>query len=242
MKDTKIDIGQALEGFAIGLRYRANFSIEDQIGKFADQILYSKDAYFNSKIFPMVNRQQPKEAILFSPKGGGEDLLNQSLIINNSNIILDVNFNESLKKDAYSRTIEKFNTDIIEGIVKNYGIVGISRIGLIKRYSFDNHELIKSIINKITNLEEPANEVQLRFSKKFPTEAAFLKQKVYDHRNVIYILTKQIHEASIKISVDYQYYFDPLADKISQIKFTDFIKRAEHYNQTNFQKWLAHYL
>ncbi len=40
-------------GFAIGIRYRANFSIEDQLGKIADKILYSRKSFFNPIIFPL---------------------------------------------------------------------------------------------------------------------------------------------------------------------------------------------
>ena len=41
------NLSEYLIGFAAGIRFRANFSIEDQLGKILDTILYAQKSYFN---------------------------------------------------------------------------------------------------------------------------------------------------------------------------------------------------
>lgn len=43
-----------LVGLVVGMRYRPNFSVEDQLGKIMDDILYGREAFFNPQVFPMV--------------------------------------------------------------------------------------------------------------------------------------------------------------------------------------------
>ena len=76
-----------LIGIAIGIRFRANFSIEDQLGKIVDTILYSKKSYFNPEVFPRVRNSIGKK-VLFN------EITQDKLHIDNSNIILEVNFEE----------------------------------------------------------------------------------------------------------------------------------------------------
>ncbi|MGA3084709.1 MAG: hypothetical protein ABSE95_07920 [Thermodesulfobacteriota bacterium] len=49
-----LNISDYFIGLAIGIRFRANFSIEDQLGSIIDEILYSNKSYFNPKVFPKV--------------------------------------------------------------------------------------------------------------------------------------------------------------------------------------------
>lgn len=46
------DLIDSLIGITIGIRFRSNFSVGDNLGNIVDKILYSKDSYFNPKVFP----------------------------------------------------------------------------------------------------------------------------------------------------------------------------------------------
>ena len=39
-------VDENLVGMVMGIRFRANFSIEDQVGQMVDHLLYSKKAFF----------------------------------------------------------------------------------------------------------------------------------------------------------------------------------------------------
>ena len=123
------NLDEYLIGIVIGVRYRANFSIEDSLGAIVDKVLYDKKSYFNPNIFPLV-QNTGNGKLLFNDKN------NDRLTINNSNIVLDLLFDGSFKKENSNQIIENFNEQIIEGIMKQYKITEIIRMGFIKRYLF----------------------------------------------------------------------------------------------------------
>ncbi|MEX0313274.1 MAG: hypothetical protein AB3N18_03780 [Allomuricauda sp.] len=226
------NINDYLAGFVIGIRYRANFSIEDSLGEIVDKILYSKNAFFNSKRFPLV-RNNGNEKILFNDHTGDR------LTINNSNIILDVVFDDAFKKEDYSEILKKFNTDIIDGIMKTYKITEINRMGVIHRYLFDDKELAKSFIDKtIGQTLDGVNDINLTFSRKFPVNEAMIKKEVYDYTNVIFNIIKKADKDDMILSVDYQKYFDPFLTTSQDMKFESYVKAMEKFNSKNYVDWL----
>ena len=75
------NLDEFIIGIAIGIRFRAKFTIEDQLGKIVDTVLYSKNSFFTPQIFPQVQNLIGKK-ILFNEK------TQDKLHIDNSNIIL----------------------------------------------------------------------------------------------------------------------------------------------------------
>ena len=157
------DLENYFVGFVIGIRYRANFSIEDSLGEIVDKILYSNKSYFGPKKFPLVQNHVNSKVLV-------NQGTNDKLTINNSNIVLDISFSETFQKSDYNSIIAKFNDEIIDGVMKKYKITEINRIGLVKRYLFNLDELANSFIDKtIGKTLEGVNDINLQFSKKFPT-------------------------------------------------------------------------
>ncbi len=226
------DIDNHLIGIAIGIRYRANFSIEDQLGKIVDQILYNKNSSFDSTIFPLV-QNNVSDKTLFNEKTG------DSLLINNSNLILEINFGGSFEKKDYATIIENFNKELIEGVLKNYKVTEINRTGIIKRYLFQVEDLAKSFINKtIGNTIDGINDINLRFSKKFPVQESLIKKDVYDYHNAIFNIIKKADRNEIFMAIDYQKYFEPFLSSASQIDFLEFSKVVDRFNTGHFVEWI----
>lgn len=221
-----------LVGIVIGIRYRANFSIEDSLGAIVDKVLYDKKAFFNPEVFPLVQNT-----------GNGKVLLNDKnsdkLTINNSNIVLDLLFDGSFTKEDCELLINKFNEQIIEGILKQYRLTEIIRIGIVKRYLFQLEDLAESFINKtIGNTLDGINDINLRFSKKIPTSDAMVHREVLDYSNVIFNIIKQSDKNELFVSMDYQKYFDPFLASINELKYEDFIKTMNSFNKKNYLNWL----
>lgn len=226
------DIDKHLIGIAIGIRYRANFSIEDQLGKIVDQILYNKNSSFDATIFPLV-QNNVSDKTLFNEKTG------DSLLINNSNLILEINFGGSFEKKDYASIIENFNKELIEGVLKNYKITEINRAGIIKRYLFNVEDLAKSFINKtIGNTIDGINDINLRFSKKFPVQESLIKKEVYDYHNAIFNIIKKADRDEIFMAIDYQKYFEPFLTTASQIEFLEFSKIVDKFNTGHYVEWI----
>lgn len=223
-----------LIGFATGIRFRANFSIEDQFGKIADTILYANKSFFNSQIFPKATTSAEKK-VLFNEQ------TDDRLLIDNSNIILDINFGDeyNFSKEELDTILNNFNTQIIEGVMREFSIKEIARIGYIRRYLFPIKELANSFVNQtVGSTLGGVNDINLKFSKRLPCLNAIAKKEVNDYDNVIFTIIKKANLEEIFMAIDYQSFFDPFLPGSGHIKFSPFISKAVEFNSNDFQKWL----
>jgi len=219
-------------GIAIGIRYRANFSIEDQIGSITDKILYSKNAFFNEYIFPLTENHINSK-VLINEKTGDK------LTVNNSNIVLEINFSGNFKKDDLPVIYDKFNEQIVEGVLKTYKITQITRIGIVSRYLFEEKDLSKNFIKKtIGGTIDGINDIDLRFSKKFPVAEGLIKKEIFDYENAIFNVIKRADKDELFVSLDFQKFFEPYLESSSGLKFLEFEKRVKQYNDKNFKEWI----
>lgn len=229
------DVKQYLMGIAIGIRFRANFALEDKLGSVIDEILYRKDSFFNPKMFPRV-LSDPVEKSLINENTG------DNLRINASNVILELNFGEHIKVKDVPEINDRFQKDIVKGVLEKFEITQINRSGYINKYLFNIEELSKVFINKtIGNNLEGVNDINLRFSKKILIPEALTKKDVNDYYNVIFSIIKKVDRKEIFFSVDYQKYFAPVLDRANQLEFPKFINDVEQYNSLNYVKWLNAY-
>jgi hypothetical protein len=223
-----------LVGIAIGVKYRVNFSVEDQLGSILDSILYSKDSYFNYKVFPRVGGTLGKRILI-------NEKTDDQLRIDNTDIILEIQFgfDNGFSKSDYPTILRKFDENIINGVMVKFGIHQISRIGLIKRYLFPIEDLAKTFVDKtVGRTLEGVNDINLRFSKRMPVPEAFVKQNVNDWSNAIFNIIKKADTNDIFMSVDYQLYYQPYIDKPSQVKFSVFTESVETFNKKRYLPWL----
>jgi len=226
------NLGEYRIGIAIGIRYRANFSLEDQLGNIVDQILYEKDSFFGPSVFPSVVNKVNEKILI-------NDNSKDHLVINNSNIILEVNYGETFQRSDLNAILKGFNKGIIEGVMKKYKVTEVNRVGIIFRYLFKMETLADTFINKTIGATlEGINDISLRFSKKIPVPEALVKKGVNDYHNVIFNVIKRADEQELFMSVDYQKYYDPFLTSVSQIEFEQLVKRAESFNSGNYLDWL----
>lgn len=224
-------------GIVLGIRFRANFSIEDQLGKIVDTILYSKNSFFNPDIFPNV-RNLIGRKMLFN------EITQDKLSIDNSNIILEINFAEKskFKKENISKIVKAFEHEIISKIMLDFKIREIIRIGYIKKYIYQIKEFASSFVDKtIGNTIEGISDINLRFSKKFTNKESLTKKDIFDYDNVIFNIIKKSNFDEIFISIDYQRYFDPFLMTAMEMKFKDFIQKVNKFNENNYQDWINKY-
>jgi len=133
------NLSEYITSIVIGIRYRANFSIADNFGNILDEILYSKDAFFNQDFFPLVLHGKADEKVLFN-----EDNKN-SLTINSSNVIIEL---YNVNKINLKKIVESFKSQIVFGVMKKYKITQVNRIGFICRYMFKEKTLADNFIKK----------------------------------------------------------------------------------------------
>jgi hypothetical protein len=231
-KNPLTDISQNLNSIVIGIRFRPNFAMQDKYGTILENILHDKKSYFNPNVFPKVRNEIDKR-ILFNPE------TNSYLSIDNENIILDFNVVDNPDKEIVDTICNAFDDQIIHNILKEYSILGINRIGYIKRYDFESKDLSSNFINKtIGGTLDGVNDIHLRFSKKIPDQNAIIKEDINDYHNAIYTVIKKSDEDILTVILDYQKYFIPPVDRYSQIEFDKFRTTAENYNNKNLLDWV----
>ena len=219
-------------GIAIGIRFRANFSLEDQLGNIVDQILYGRDSFFGPRVFPSVISKVNEKVLV-------NDSSMDHLVINNSNIILEVNYGETFHQSDLAMLLQSFNNAIIDGVMKKYRVTEVNRVGLIYRYLFKLDKLADTFIDKTIGATlEGINDINLRFSKKVPVPESLVKKGVNDYDNVIFNVIKRANKQELFMSVDYQKYFDPFLTSASEIEFENFVKKADSFNSGNYLNWL----
>lgn len=226
------NLGKYRIGIAIGVRYRANFSLEDQLGNIVDRILYEKDSFFGPKVFTgVINKVNEKILI--------NDNSKDHLVINNSNIILEINYGETFQRSDLDVILKGFNKEIIEGVMKKYRVTEINRVGLIFRYLFKMETLADTFIDKTIGATlEGINDINLSFSKKIPVPESLAKKGVNDYHNAIFNVIKRADKQELFMSVDYQKYFDPFLTSASQIEFEHLVKTVESFNSGKYLNWL----
>lgn len=226
------DISQYLNSIVIGIRFRPNFAMQDKFGTILENILHDKKSYFNPNVFPKVRNEIDKR-ILFNPE------TNSYLSIDNENIILDFNVVENPDKEIVDTICKAFDDQIIHNILKEYSILGINRIGYIKRYDFESKELSANFIDRtIGAAADGVNDIHLRFSKKIPDQQAIIKDNINDYHNAIYTVIKKNDEDILTVILDYQKYFIPPVDRYSQIEFDKFRTTAENYSNRQLLEWV----
>jgi len=231
------NIEDYLIGIAIGIRFRTNFVVEDQLGKIADTILYSKDAFFNPRVFPKATTSAATKELY-------NEQTQDYLHIDTSNVILEVNFGngETFGRGDVDGILENFDKQITKGVLKEYAITQIARIGYVRRYIFEIASLAESFIAKtIGNSLGGVNDMNLRFSKRLPLAIAVVKKDVLDHDNAIFNIIKKAELNEIFMSLDYQSLFDPFLPHSTMIDFPSFIQRANTFNSHQFATWLRTY-
>ena len=226
------DLSDYLVGIAIGIRFRANFSLEDQFGKLVDEILYRKNSSFGPSVFPKVQGAVAGRRLVNEDTG-------DYLTIDNSNFILEINVSEHHQVSDIPRFIEAFDGEIIQGVMRSYGVREIIRTGYIRKYIFTVDQLADRFVDKtIGSSLKGVEDINLSFSKKMPSEDAYAQRDVSDYHNAIFNIIKHADKDEIFMSVDYQLLYIPFLPSVNEIKYVPFIQCAEQFNNNKYLPWL----
>jgi hypothetical protein len=230
-----------LIGFAIGVRFKQNFSIQDNYGKIADKLLYSEDSIFSPTVFPKLTTPPSEKLILVN-----EDV-NDKFVFDKANAILEINFAEesTFNKGSLPNLIEAYDNQVIKGILKDLSISRIVRVGYIRKYKFNDSDLVNTLIYRVCGDETTKiKDINIRFSKSIPIGEAVALREKNDYKNAIFTIIKKSNdedEENLIITLDYQRFYVPNLSTSSQIKFIPFIKNAKEFNSDEFLEWLNKY-
>lgn len=220
-------------GYVVGVRYRKTFTVADNLGAIVDNILQSKQSKFKARVFPYIQHIDRDEDVLFDFEN---NIPQNKLTINTSNIILDV---QNMNKISFKDGVEAFKDTILKYIMHEYSIGYINRIGFINRYILKDKDIIdKFIKGTVGRGINDVNDINLQFSKRLQLTESLVKQGVDDYHNVIVNIIKKNAKDELFLSVDYQLYYSPMLEKVSQIDFDKFLKNANDFIQNHLLGFL----
>ncbi len=226
------DFNDYFVGIALGVRFNPNFSVRDNFGSISDEILYKDDTFFGPKVFPKVMATNDFQQILIN-----EDTKNQ-FRINNVDFILELNFNnddDGFKVTDLGSIIQKYEAQIINGVMDKFSIKNIRRIGFIKKYLFDIDDIAnKFIATTVGNIFDGISDCNVKFSKKIPLYESIARQKIDDFDNAIFTFVKNPDSSELNIFFDFQSIYEPPLSKSSSIKFKQFIQKSDAYFEKHF--------
>lgn len=228
-----IDLSDNLVGLAIGLRYRKHFAIEAFVGMMVDAVLYSPKSFFNADFFPNVEFPSPLGRRLANRETGN------SLLIDPSDIIMEIGFGPDFNTSNRSMVLERYHNDILKQVVAETPLSSFERIGIIHKYEVDKKTLDSQFpIGGADALHQDAHEVTARFAKRLTMPKEARDKHRLDYANAIVQIRRDTKEEVVKLTVDYQWYFLPPKDKVSDVKYLDLIKAMDTYISTEIGPWL----
>lgn len=218
-----------LLGFVFGIRVSKSFYLEDKMGAIIDELLYTKGSAFGPAMFPTVQEGT-----------GAKMLYNQStgdkLTVTHSDFILEY----TVKKDfdsEFKKYLEAYRDLITKQIFKNFDVHYIARFGFIVKAQLDTNDVITNSVHEIIKQNHNGftpDSYSLRFNVKEKKPITIKGVTTEDFDNTIVTYDKSNEDNPLIFSVDYQKYFKPELDKISDstISFEDFCKKSyDKYKQ-----------
>lgn len=228
-----MDVIDHFSGFALGIRFRVNFKIESWLGEIVDSILFAKGRRtFSPKVFPEINNGINSKTLI-------NRITNSSLMITNSDIVLDINFlSEDFQKQRFDQYLQDFQTEVLKEIRRKTKIEEIERVGLIQRYLVPGDCFQPLLKNLSFGDTDGFNELNLLTQRRLPTIDAKLHENTNDFTNVITQLTKSPSINKLGVSVDYQSYYDPPLADLDEVDIPAFLQKGQGYISANSVPWL----
>jgi hypothetical protein len=226
-----------LAGIAIGVKYRNNFSIEDYTGSIVDELLYKKNSLFNSVNFPYTTGIGSSQKVLHNPKTG------DSLILNKSNIILEINFSDLIPKEKSQILIDDYFETVTQKIYKIVNIHDVYLIGIVHKYLITDESSGIALYDNFRKMTfDDATSITVNFTKKNVLPESKVNKNTNDYENVICTVNMmQDKKHEYFFQVDYQHVFAPVLDSVIDIEYKSFVEKVSNYNASVANNWIKAY-
>jgi hypothetical protein len=212
-----------LQGFVFGIRVNKSFYLEDKSGAIIDELLYNKDSEFGPSLFPTVQENNGIKRLY-------NEVTDDKFVITHSDFIFEYtakcNFDEEFQKYLVS-----YKQQILNNVFKKFDVHYIARFGFIIKAIMEQSDPITTSVHDIIRQQHNGyvpDSYSLRYNVKEKKPITIKGITTEDFDNIIVTYDKANEDKPLMFSVDYQRYFKPELDKISdsQVSYDDFCKRA----------------
>lgn len=212
-----------LLGFVFGIRVSKSFYLEDKMGAIVDELLYTKDSAFGPSLFPTV-QEGPGAKMLYNQS------TSDKLTVTHSDFIFEYTVRSDFEEE-FKKYLDAFKNLIIKQVFKNFDVHYIARFGFIIKSELTKNDLITNSVHDIIKQNHNGftpDSYSLRFNVKEKKPIKIKDIITEDFDNVIVTYDKPDEDSRLTFSVDYQKYFKPELNSISdsKISFDDFCKES----------------
>lgn len=221
----------SIQRIAFGVRYDPQWAVADRRGAIIDQILWATGTPFGPETFPETSRIGDTHILINTDTG-------DTLKLSERDIILEMHIESDLSQ--VSELAKGFQQYAIRPLRDTAKAKNINRYGALFRLEECGRHLAESPVAHFLHRDfDQARSLNLRFTRRLGTMEAVAKKRVNDYRNLIYTIA-QSEQGEVKISFDYQQYFDPSLDQREwqERPFSLFVDGAVDYFDREFRKWL----
>ncbi len=217
-----------------GIRVSKSFYLEDKLGAIVDELLYTKDSAFGPSMFPTVQEGNGAK-ILYNEKSGDKLTLTHS----------DFIFEYTIQKDfdlEFKKYLEAYKNLITKQVFKNFDVHNVARFGFIIKAELEKNDSITNSVYEIIKQNHNGftpDSYSLRFNVKEKKPIKIKEVVTQDFDNTIVTYDKPNEDSPLMFSVDYQKYYRPELNSISEstISFEDFCKSSyDKYKKSYCEK------
>lgn len=223
-----------LQGLVFGIRVNKSFYLEDKSGAIVDELLYNKNSEFGPSLFPTVQENNGIKRLFNEATG-------DKFVITHSDFIFEYSIKRDFDKEFY-KYLESYKDLLLNHIFKKFDVHYIARFGFIIKAVLDKNDNITDSVQDVIRQQHNGfvpDSFSLRYNVKVKKPITIKGVTTEDFDNVIVTYDKADEDSPLIFSVDYQHYFKPELDKISdsQVSYEDFCKRSyEKYKSVYKEK------
>lgn len=212
---------------ALGIRFGPKWIVGDRIGDVADKIMRTEE--FGPATFPNTT-SDGNTRLFFNPAS------ESSLTLTERDCILEMRPPNS-EASELRVLAENFERIIVAAMVSG-GMDDVGRFGMMIRLAECGRELTTRPTEFYLGGEPgpAARSIDLMFTRRLPTEAAYVRQDATDYRNLIYVI-KEDDEGRVQFAIDYQEYFEPVMRRPLR-SFVNFTDEGLRFFNNNFRDWI----
>lgn len=218
---------------AVGIRYQANFKLEDVLGAVVQDLVKGGKSPFAGGYFENVLTENATRQKLLKRKS------NESYLSLTPTDLIFENFFEKDAESEFEWMLKDVVPYLVDKVLRQNGVGEILRVGIIFGYKADLSVTCNQLISEFTQARISTSEnFMFRFSKKLPVDMAWVKKGVDDFKNLIVTVQKREAPATHLVDFDIQQYFRPQLDHLEDFDFVQFFRAAKTDLLSDYQPLL----
>ncbi len=223
-----------LQGFVFGIRVNKSFYLEDKSGAIIDELLYNRNSEFGPSLFPTVQENNGIKQLINEKTG-------DKFVITHSDFIFEYTIRNDFDKE-FQKYLDSYNSLIIKLIFNKFDVHYIARFGFIIKAELGKNDAITDAVQDVLKQHHVgyrADSYSLRYNVKEKKPIQIKSVITEDFDNTIVTYDKANEDGPLIFSVDYQKYFRPELNRISesQVPFETFCKKAyEQYKKVYYEQ------